>query len=351
MERALHAFGPLAVGMGRLLGGTAVLALVWCLQRQPYHVSRRDLLQIVFVTFISTAVPFVVVPYVVAQGFGHSFMGMMVAMVPLATILISIPMLRLWPTWRQLVGVVGGLVGLGFILQGGSQRGMSAGLLALAACVPLTYSFGNTYIKWKLDHVPALPLTTLLLGVAGVMLLPVQFIAPLREYLDLSPPAQPVDWPQAIASLAFLSILATGFSVLIFIHLVIKQGPLFAGMITYVVPVLAMLWGAYDHETITPMQVVAMVSVLGMVALVQYGAAHSPSAGGDETEVAPALSVTSEAAHADAASDHLTARPSGNPSEDGKPSGKGHVAESSLSVQDIDPPSALHPQSPTPRPS
>jgi drug/metabolite transporter (DMT)-like permease len=283
---------------------------------------------------ISTAVPFVVLPYVVAQGFGHSFMGMMMAIVPLATILISIPMLRLWPSRRQVVGVVGGLVGLGFILQGGSERGMPLGLLALAASVPITYSFGNTYIKWKLNHVPALPLTTLLLGIAGAMLLPVQFFAPLREFFDLAPPARPDDWPQAIASLAFLSILATGFSVLMFIHLVLKQGPLFAGMITYVVPVLALLWGAYDHETITPMQVVAMVGVLSMVALVQYGAAHAPSDGGDQAEIVPALSVTTEAAHADVACDDEIARPSG-----------------SSRAPEINSSSAIPSQSPTPRPS
>jgi drug/metabolite transporter (DMT)-like permease len=274
VERASHAFGPVAIGFGRLLGGTAVLALIWLLQRRPYRVTRRDLLQITFVTFVATAVPFVVLPYVVAHGFGHSFMGMMLSIVPLATILISIPMLGIWPTGRQLIGVVGGFVCLGIILQDGSARGMSVGLLALAASVPLTYSFGNTYIKWKLDHVPALPLTTLLLGIAGVMLLPVELIAPLRDYLDLTPPAQPTDWTQAVASLSFLGIVATGLSVLVFIHLVLKQGPLFAGMTTYVVPVLAMLWGSYDHETITRQQVVAMVGVLAMVALVQYGAAQ-----------------------------------------------------------------------------
>lgn len=281
MERTLHAFGPVGVGIGRLLGGTAVLLVVWLLQRRRYHVSRRDLLQITFVTFVATAVPFVVLPYVVAQGFGHSYMGMMMAIVPLATILISIPMLGILPTGRQLIGVVGGLVCLAFILRDGSQRGMSAGLLALAASVPLTYSFGNTYIKWKLDHLPALPLTTLLLGIAGVMLLPVQFIAPLRDHLDLVPPAHPTDWLQAIASLAFLGVVGTGISVLVFIHLVLKQGPLFAGMITYVVPVLAVMWGAYDHEVITSQQVAAMVGVLAMVALVQYGAAQPHPAAAD----------------------------------------------------------------------
>lgn len=296
VERASHVFGPVAIGIGRLLGGTAVLALIWWLGQQPYRVSRRDLLHITFVTLVATTVPFVALPYVVAQGFGHSYMGMMLSIVPLATVLFSIPMLRLWPTGRQLIGVVGGLICLGFILQDGSHRGMSVGLLALAASVPLTYSFGNTYIKWKLDHVPALPLTTLLLGIAGAMLLPVQLVTPLRASLDLAPPLQPTDWPQAVASLAFLGIVATGLSVLVFIHLVLQQGPLFAGMVTYVVPVLAVLWGAYDHETITPQQMVAMAGVLAMVALVQYGAALPHPAAADAVAAPETTHVASAGA-------------------------------------------------------
>jgi hypothetical protein len=58
---------------------------------------------------------------------------------------------------------------------------------------------------------------------------------------------------------------------LLFIDLVVKEGPLFAGMVTYVVPVLALAWGAIDGETITGQQLAAIGGVLAMVALVQFG--------------------------------------------------------------------------------
>jgi drug/metabolite transporter (DMT)-like permease len=272
MERASHAYGPVAIGVGRLLGGTAVLALVWWLGRHSYRVSPEDFRKMAVAALVGTAIPFVVVPYIVAQGFGHSYFGMMMAVMPLTTILFSIPMLRIWPSGRQLAGVIGGFVCLGFFLQDGSERGMPIGLLALAASVPLMYSFGNTYVKWKLSHVPALELTTVTLAMACLMLLPMQLIVPLRDTLGLSPPAEPHDYQRAAVALAVLGIVATGIPVLIFVHLILKQGPLFAGMVTYVVPVLAALWGRYDREMITPQQVAAMVGVLAMVALVQHGA-------------------------------------------------------------------------------
>ncbi|HEY2761622.1 MAG TPA: hypothetical protein VGI75_12785, partial [Pirellulales bacterium] len=56
-----------------------------------------------------------------------------------------------------------------------------------------------------------------------------------------------------------------------YVWLVLERGPLFAGMTTYVVPVIALLWGTLDHETISPLQTTAIVGVLGMVAIVQSG--------------------------------------------------------------------------------
>jgi drug/metabolite transporter (DMT)-like permease len=274
MERASHSFGPVAIGIGRLLGGIAVLAVVWWLGRHTYRVTTDDLRKMSLATMFGTAIPFVVVPYVVAQGFGHSYMGMVMAVMPLATMLYSIPMLRIWPTRRQLIGVIVGFICLGFFLQDGSERGMSLGLLALVASVPLMYSFGNTYVKWKLSHVPALELTTVSLALACVMLVPLQLIVPLRDSLGLAPPSEPQDYRGAATALAVLGLVATGVPVLIFVHLILKQGPLFAGMVTYVVPVLAALWGTYDREKITPQQIAAMIGVLTMVALVQSSAAQ-----------------------------------------------------------------------------
>jgi drug/metabolite transporter (DMT)-like permease len=82
----------------------------------------------------------------------------------------------------------------------------------------------------------------------------------------------------ALGALATLGVLGTGVAVLLFIHLVVKEGPLFAGMVTYVVPTLALVWGAVDGEPVTARQVAAIVGILAMVALVQLGGWHAQKA-------------------------------------------------------------------------
>jgi drug/metabolite transporter (DMT)-like permease len=273
MDRAAHALGPLAIGTIRLLGGSLTLALWWAWTRQAADIDRADWKHIVVVAAMSNAWPFTVLPYVMAQADEHGYFGMMVSLVPLVTIVASVPMLGLWPSLRQIVGVIGGLVCLGGVVLDGSQRGIASSILALAVTIPTTYAVGNTYIKARLDHVDPLALTVLLLGFAGLLLLPLQLFPAFLARTGLAGPAEPHDWPLAILSMIVLAVLSTGIATLMFLRMVKEQGPLFAGMVTYVIPLVALAWGQYDSERLTTLQIVAIMGVLAMVALVQWRAA------------------------------------------------------------------------------
>jgi drug/metabolite transporter (DMT)-like permease len=45
-------------------------------------------------------------------------------------------------------------------------------------------------------------------------------------------------------------------------------------MVTYIIPVIALLWGYVDGESISSQQMIAIAGVLAMVGLVQWGAAE-----------------------------------------------------------------------------
>jgi len=271
LERVSHALGPVEIGIARLLTAAAALSIVWWFQRDVYRLDRRCMGPILFSALVATVPPYVTQPYVLAQGFGHSYFGVAVAAIPLLTIVMSIPMLGIWPTWRQMLGVIGGLVCLWFVVDDGFHRGMSWGILALAAVVPFTAAFNNTFVRLKLSGAQSLPMTAVMLGSAGLMLLPLEFCRPAVEALDLAGPAHPVFTPMTFVYLLILGVVATGLSTVAFFYMVLKQGPLFAGMTTYVVPMLAMGWGLFDHEKISTQQLVAMAGVFVMVGIVQAG--------------------------------------------------------------------------------
>jgi drug/metabolite transporter (DMT)-like permease len=269
LERVTHVMGPVEIGVWRMLSGAAVVGACWWVKRDQYRMTWRDLALIALASLLFTAPPQIIQAYVLEQGFGHGFFGTMVAAIPLLTILVSVPMLGVRPTGRELFGVLGGLACIFVLVEDGMQRGMSPGLLALTMIIPLSSAVGNTFFKWKLPHVPAAPLTTTMLVVAALALLPLQASPRLMTSLSIAAPTATSVSPDAVVYLLLLGVIGSGVSTMAYIWLVLKRGPLFAGMTTYVVPVIALLWGTLDHEVISMQQAMAIAGVLGMVALVQ----------------------------------------------------------------------------------
>jgi drug/metabolite transporter (DMT)-like permease len=275
MDRAGHAFGPAAIGAGRMIGGALTLAVYCLATRRWIKLSRRDWVRLAVVALVANSWPYVIQPFVMQRAGEHGFFGMMVTLVPIATIAAAGLMLHDWPSPRQWIGVVGGLLCAALLVWDGTERGMQPWLLALAISTPISYAFGNTFMKWKLSHLPTAQLSTLFLALGAALVFPIA-ISPLSTSLQLAAPSRPHDWPIAVASLLALGVGSTGIAILAFVHLVQTQGPLFAGMVTYVVPIVALVWGQFDGERLTAPQVAAILGVLAMVTLVQWGAAKPP---------------------------------------------------------------------------
>jgi len=195
----------------------------------------------------------------------------MVVAIPLLTIVCSVPLLGERPPGRELFGVLGGLVCIFMLMEEGMNRGMSLWLLSLTLLIPFSNALNNSFIKWRLAHVPAAPLTTVLQVISGLAFIPLQFSPGAMASLHIAGPSRVAVSPDALVYLILLGVIGSGVSTMAFLWMVLKKGPLFAGMTTYVVPVLALLWGTVDHERISSQQMVAIVGVLSMVALVQTG--------------------------------------------------------------------------------
>jgi drug/metabolite transporter (DMT)-like permease len=271
MKKASLAFSPLEVGAGRVLGGAAVLGAAWMLKRSPCSLRRGDWAALAFVALAGMAWPYCVQPWLVERH-GSGFIGTTVSFVPLLTVAASIPLLGQFPNRRQLVGVFGGLACMGLLTKDGFDRQAPAVDLLLAGSVPLCYALANVCIRRQLQHIPSLPLSTLMLGGAAAILLPAALTtnAPAGAAADRL--------PLALSALAVLGVLGTGVGTLVFNKMVLDQGPLFAGMVTYLVPVGALIWGWLDEERVTTLQAIALAGIFAMVALVQYGAAGSEAA-------------------------------------------------------------------------
>lgn len=301
MKKAHLAIGPVSIAAGRtILGAAVLLVLVWIkaarrnndpgatgkaarglasdsdtdtdklrrlrLSVAPLRgIARRDLPWVLIPGLIGLAYPWAMQPYLIGHYQASGFFGMMVSLVPLLTIVVSIPLLGVFPSRRELIGVLGGFVCLYVLFDDGQSRGITAVSFVLAVTVPLSYALSNTIIKRRLSHVPTQPMSALALLIAAMVLTPVGVAT---EGIHPAATADTIGW--AVAAIAFLGVMGSGVAILLLYYLIQRRGPLFAGMTTYGVSTLAVAWGWVDAEHVTTTQVVALIGVLAMVALVQW---------------------------------------------------------------------------------
>lgn len=269
MKRAMLCLSPVSVGAWRDFGGAAVLAVIFLAAACRPAVRRRDIVPLMGVAILGFAWPHSVQPELVGR-IGVAFVGMTVGMTPLLTILVSIPMLGVYPTARQVFGVIGALVCMAILMQDGLRHHVAVADLLLAFSVPLTYSFANSWIRRSLRHLPPLELTLLCLASASAVLLPLSAVIGERRTYDSQ------DLVVGIGAVAMLGVAGTGIATLLFNKLVQDEGPLFASMAINLVPVGAAIWGWVEGEHITQTQFVALVGILVMVTIVQFGSAQRP---------------------------------------------------------------------------
>ena len=274
MRWAAALFNAPAVGAGRMLGGTLTLFAVWWALRlapgggRPWSLRRRDLPALGVVALVGTALPWILQPHLIGTFQESGLFGMMVSLVPLLTAVVSVPMLKTRPTAKQAVGVALGLAMLAVLFGDAvDARGVPVWAMALGVAVPLAYAVSNTWIKRRFSAADPLLLSAAAMGMGLLVTLPA---ARLRPDLVLPDAALTL---KAVAALTFLGVVGGGLAMWMFFKMIQLRGPLFASMVTYVVPGIAVLLGwLLEGERVTSPQLLALAGILLSVGLVQWPA-------------------------------------------------------------------------------
>lgn len=260
-------FGSEGVVAWRGIVGGCALGIFWLLYHQsnPWPFGYRDIGALVMLAGFGYAIPWGLSSYVInhAQEFdihSSSFVGMMTAFGPPIIVIIRIPLLGIYPTKRELIGVLGGLIFMGLLFRTELTHGMPITLVALGVISPVCFAWSQTYIKQRFSKVSAIALRMTLVFLAGIVLLPIS--RPDQIVIDER-------FFPAMLWLILLGVVTTGIGGAILFRLIQTRGPLYSGMVAYIIPSIAIIAGWFDGEQIDLLQILIMLGVFVMVALVQ----------------------------------------------------------------------------------
>ncbi|WP_428986095.1 EamA family transporter [Streptomyces pyxinae] len=227
------AYAPLQVTFGRLLFGTAVLAVAMAVKRARLPRGAGTWARLFVAGFLLNALPFSLFAYAELT-IPSTLAGICNATSPLWGMVLSLVALSEdRPTRRRVAGLGLGFLGVLTVLgawQGFSGVDTTGTVLALFAS--LSYPVGWIWVRRTLAGRPEshLSLTGAQLGLATLQL---ALVTPLFT-----------TWPGSLQvgpllAVAALGALGTGFAVLLQYGLVAEVGPTTGQMVTYFVPVIA----------------------------------------------------------------------------------------------------------------
>lgn len=257
IEIALRDLAPSTLILLRMVSGAVVLAVYVVLAKLDVASMRPYVWPLALLGAINTAIPFFLIAWG-QQYIDSGLASIFNASAPLFTALFALGYDRSQrATGTRLAGVLLGFAGVvllvGFELSGG-ERAVVGGLAVVAASA--LYGIGGLYAGRRFGTLPS-PLVAY-----GALLWSSLFVAPVGIAQATTP-----GW-EATLAVVYLGVLATGAAYLLYFGLIAGAGASKAVLVTYLVPSLALVYGAlFLDETITLLALVGLALVLAGVAL------------------------------------------------------------------------------------
>ncbi|MBT8302782.1 MAG: DMT family transporter [Maribacter sp.] len=262
IKKALLGFTALQVGSLRIVFAATFLFVIG--YRSLKMLTFRDWKYILLAGLLSSFFP----PFLFALAqtqLDSAVTSIFNSAVPLFTTVVGITLFGATLSRRQFAGVFIGLFGtLALILTGmefdPNQNYWYSIFILLSA---LGYALNINIIKKHLAHLSPLAVTTGSFAIACIPAIVVVFYSGFFKAIGSD-----VQMQNSLWYLLALALLGTAVANIYFNKLIHISNPVFAASVTYTIPIVAVLWGIWDGETINLYQLIGGVIILLGVYLV-----------------------------------------------------------------------------------
>lgn len=188
-----------------------------------------------------------------------SVSGLLNSLTPIWTLLLGIILFKQQFQLSKLLGVLLGLLGAVLLIIFGNDMGIKGNLWYAGFVVIATVCYGISVnvVKNYLHDVPALVISSVTLLMTGSLSLLYLFTTDVADSFTWTPTMWSSLW-----ALVALSLASTFFATMLFYRLVKDTSAVFASSITYLIPIVAFVWGYFDGEILTPLHLLGMVLIL-----------------------------------------------------------------------------------------
>lgn len=191
-----------------------------------------------------------------------SVTGILNSLTPLFALITGFVVFKVAARWNHLVGVLLGLVGtvIVVLIKSDGTFEFNFGYSLLIILATLFYGTNANIIKsWMHDiHPIHIALCTFAITgpIAGVYLFTTDFLEVTRTHPNAF---------QSLGYLAALAIFGTSYALILFNYLAFRTSALFATMVTYIIPAVAVIIGVFDGERVGIVHFIGLALILSGV--------------------------------------------------------------------------------------
>lgn len=192
-----------------------------------------------------------------------SLAGILNALTPLFVVTVGISFFNLQITTKKIWGIIIGFLGLFLLFTSNGQLDFkNITYSAYILIATLFYGINVNLVGKHLQRTGSLNIATIAFV---ILIIPCLIILFYTGFFSL--PLLNKNVLLSTASSSILGIMGTAIASILFYMLIKRAGALFASMVTYGIPFVAVFWGYLLHEQTTAMQLISLGIILAGVYL------------------------------------------------------------------------------------
>ena len=257
IKKALVQLGPFEIGALRL--SLASLVLMPFLLKSLNEIKKTDYFILFISGIVGNVIPYFLYPIAQTQ-IDSATSGVLTSLTPFFALIIGVIFYKLKATKNNIIGLCIGFLGTSIlILFSNSSEGFSADLYGLfVVAATLLYGINLNLVKYHLKHLKPITITAFSI----VSILPITLYI-LFAHTEFPSHLKLVNEYLLVFGYVFvLGVLGTSIATLIFYNLIKIKDTVFASMVTYLMPIVAIGFGVLDGEKINLIQLFGMLLVL-----------------------------------------------------------------------------------------
>jgi drug/metabolite transporter (DMT)-like permease len=262
IKKASIGLTEIQVGALRILITAVFLLLVGF--KSIKQIQKKHWIYIFYTAILGTFFPAFLFVYAIAK-IGSSIPAILNSLTPFNTFIFGALVFGFAFKRKQLIGILIGLVGtLILVLKGAHVNPDQNYWFALLVIISsVGYAFNVNIVKKYLYDVSALAITT---GNFLLLIIPTLLVLYFSDFFTTFELNR--ETSSALGYLTILAVVGTGIAKVMFNKLVHISSPVFSASVTYLIPLVAVMWGILDGEKLHVIQLLGGAIILFGVYLV-----------------------------------------------------------------------------------